>query len=241
MLSLRTTRTTSSSESRAPYSRVIRWLLTLLLPHQRRLRLRPGSIRPIPPRLQNRWTRTSQRRHLLPLALQIPRSPLLLRRRHREHDDSTSHDRLYRKLSSRPRQAATTSFHFLRCSPCRHRISRLRQRGGSSREYELEEDVWNDRKLGLEWRSIARNQAARQYCSLEGDQGSVLGDSRVSSSFCCCPERGARLTPFLANPPLSSLLEFRWPAFKRDSTWRTLLNNGVDWINADNLKAASQL
>ncbi|GAA5882264.1 hypothetical protein JCM16303_002309 [Sporobolomyces ruberrimus] len=32
-----------------------------------------------------------------------------------------------------------------------------------------------------------------------------------------------------------------WPAFKRDSTWRTLLNNGVDWINADNLKAASQL
>ncbi|GAA6024701.1 hypothetical protein JCM11491_003621 [Sporobolomyces phaffii] len=31
-----------------------------------------------------------------------------------------------------------------------------------------------------------------------------------------------------------------WPASKRDSTWRTLLDNGVDWINADNLKAASQ-
>ncbi|GAA5892300.1 phosphatidylinositol-specific phospholipase C/glycerophosphodiester phosphodiesterase family protein [Sporobolomyces salmoneus] len=32
-----------------------------------------------------------------------------------------------------------------------------------------------------------------------------------------------------------------WPAFKRDSTWRTLLDNGVDWINADNLLAASKL
>lgn len=32
-----------------------------------------------------------------------------------------------------------------------------------------------------------------------------------------------------------------WPAFKRDSTWRTLLDNGVDWINADNLMAASKL
>ncbi|GAA5964887.1 hypothetical protein JCM3765_005813 [Sporobolomyces pararoseus] len=32
-----------------------------------------------------------------------------------------------------------------------------------------------------------------------------------------------------------------WPAFKRDSTWKTLLDNGVDWINADNLQAASKL
>ncbi|GAA6058893.1 hypothetical protein JCM10212_002837 [Sporobolomyces blumeae] len=32
-----------------------------------------------------------------------------------------------------------------------------------------------------------------------------------------------------------------WPSYKRDSTWRTLLANGVDWINADNLRAASQL
>ncbi|GAA5984642.1 hypothetical protein JCM5350_008168 [Sporobolomyces pararoseus] len=32
-----------------------------------------------------------------------------------------------------------------------------------------------------------------------------------------------------------------WPAFKRDATWRTLLDTGVDWINADNLQAASRL
>lgn len=38
-----------------------------------------------------------------------------------------------------------------------------------------------------------------------------------------------------------STLAHRWPSFKRDSTWRTLLDNGVDWINADNLQAASKL
>ncbi|GAA5927347.1 phosphatidylinositol-specific phospholipase C/glycerophosphodiester phosphodiesterase family protein [Sporobolomyces koalae] len=30
-----------------------------------------------------------------------------------------------------------------------------------------------------------------------------------------------------------------WPVFKRDATWKTLIDNGVDWINADDLKAAT--
>ncbi|CEQ42562.1 SPOSA6832_04389 [Sporobolomyces salmonicolor] len=32
-----------------------------------------------------------------------------------------------------------------------------------------------------------------------------------------------------------------WPAFVRDHVWTTLLQNGVDWINADNLHAASRI
>ncbi|GAA5986868.1 hypothetical protein JCM10908_000932 [Rhodotorula pacifica] len=32
-----------------------------------------------------------------------------------------------------------------------------------------------------------------------------------------------------------------WPSFARDKVWKALLDLGVDWINADNLKAASEL
>ncbi|BGP07355.1 Altered inheritance of mitochondria protein 6 [Rhodotorula toruloides] len=32
-----------------------------------------------------------------------------------------------------------------------------------------------------------------------------------------------------------------WPTFVRDNTWRTLLRAGVDWLNADDLFAASQI
>ena len=33
----------------------------------------------------------------------------------------------------------------------------------------------------------------------------------------------------------------RWPAYKRDSIWRTLRAAGIDYLNADNLKAASKI
>ena len=33
----------------------------------------------------------------------------------------------------------------------------------------------------------------------------------------------------------------RWPAYKRDSIWRTLRAAGIDYINADNLEAASKI
>lgn len=33
----------------------------------------------------------------------------------------------------------------------------------------------------------------------------------------------------------------RWPSFARDHVWKSMLRLGVDWINADNLKAASEL
>jgi len=33
----------------------------------------------------------------------------------------------------------------------------------------------------------------------------------------------------------------RWPAYKRDSIWRTLRAAGIDYLNADNLKAASEI
>ncbi|GAA5861156.1 hypothetical protein JCM3774_002210 [Rhodotorula dairenensis] len=32
-----------------------------------------------------------------------------------------------------------------------------------------------------------------------------------------------------------------WPGFARDKVWRAMLDLGVDWINADNLKAASEI
>ena len=30
-----------------------------------------------------------------------------------------------------------------------------------------------------------------------------------------------------------------WPVFARDNIWKTLLANGADWLNADDLEAAS--
>ena len=32
-----------------------------------------------------------------------------------------------------------------------------------------------------------------------------------------------------------------WPVSARDNIWRTLLENGVDWVNADDLEAAANL
>lgn len=32
-----------------------------------------------------------------------------------------------------------------------------------------------------------------------------------------------------------------WPGFARDKVWKAMLDLGVDWINADNLKAASEV
>jgi len=48
------------------------------------------------------------------------------------------------------------------------------------------------------------------------------------------------------NEQFESRIEFisfvhRWPAYKRDSTWRTLRAAGIDYLNADNLKAASAI
>jgi hypothetical protein len=34
--------------------------------------------------------------------------------------------------------------------------------------------------------------------------------------------------------------KLRWPVSARENVWRVLLENGVDWLNADDLKAASE-